>query len=363
MLVGHASGANDNAYNRNLVILPDYIGYGLTKSRPHPYLYQELTARNVVDAVRYGIALFKADKNTDGTYRDFASTAWRSVAVGYSQGGSVAMAVHKFIETNNLSTELHFAGSVCGDGPYDPIATIRWYIRQGKVYMPVVLPLILKGMIDANPYMKNHDINEYLTQKFLDTRIVSMIASKTCTTDNITDSLLTWSKKGYNDFRMYNKNDKEYGTFDDKDYTYAKISDVLTPMTISYFGNDDNFSSLTATRMTPTTRGVYEDLHKALESNDLTTGWTPWHRMVIFHSYGDEVVPYVNAQSALNRFGTSSYIHHVRYTDSESDMKHVPVGTTFYFKLIGTSPEDEAVTKVLGSWSDWVDYTNDSWTD
>jgi hypothetical protein len=43
-----------------LVILADYEGYGHTASRPHPYLYQELTARQVVDAVRYGIALYKA---------------------------------------------------------------------------------------------------------------------------------------------------------------------------------------------------------------------------------------------------------------------------------------------------------------
>lgn len=37
-----------------LVILPDYEGYGVSKNRAHPYLYQELTARQVVDAVRYG---------------------------------------------------------------------------------------------------------------------------------------------------------------------------------------------------------------------------------------------------------------------------------------------------------------------
>ena len=42
-----------------LVILPDYEGYGLTKDRPHPYLYQELTARQCVDATRYGLALYQ----------------------------------------------------------------------------------------------------------------------------------------------------------------------------------------------------------------------------------------------------------------------------------------------------------------
>ena len=40
-----------------LVIMPDYEGYGVSKNRPHPYLYQELTARQVADAARYGLAL------------------------------------------------------------------------------------------------------------------------------------------------------------------------------------------------------------------------------------------------------------------------------------------------------------------
>jgi hypothetical protein len=30
----------------NLVIMPDYEGYGVTRSHAHPYLYQELTARH-----------------------------------------------------------------------------------------------------------------------------------------------------------------------------------------------------------------------------------------------------------------------------------------------------------------------------
>ena len=95
-----------------LVILADYEGYGCTADRPHPYLYQELTARQVVDAVRYGLALYNSHVGTG--QRDFArfeDDNWKSVCIGYSQGGSVSLATHKFIETNGLSEELP-----CGAG-------------------------------------------------------------------------------------------------------------------------------------------------------------------------------------------------------------------------------------------------------
>ena len=103
-----------------LVIMPDYEGYGVTKDRAHPYLYQELTARQVVDAVRSGLALY--EQNIGFFSFSHFEDGWKSVCVGYSQGGSVALATHRFIEENGLAEELHFAGSVCGDGPYDPVA-------------------------------------------------------------------------------------------------------------------------------------------------------------------------------------------------------------------------------------------------
>ena len=36
-----------------IIIAPDYEGYGVTRDLPHPYLAQELTAQQVMDAVDY----------------------------------------------------------------------------------------------------------------------------------------------------------------------------------------------------------------------------------------------------------------------------------------------------------------------
>ena len=58
MLMMHAVDG-DSPSSKALVIMPDYEGYGGTVKRTHPYLCQELTARQVVDAVRAGMKLFK----------------------------------------------------------------------------------------------------------------------------------------------------------------------------------------------------------------------------------------------------------------------------------------------------------------
>lgn len=50
---------NDDRQEGDSIIAPDYEGYGLTKDLPHPYLSQRLTARQVLDAVTYGLELYQ----------------------------------------------------------------------------------------------------------------------------------------------------------------------------------------------------------------------------------------------------------------------------------------------------------------
>ena len=104
---------------QSIVIMPDYEGYGITRDRVHPYLVQELTARQVADAAKYGLQLYKSLDNAQPLAKD-----WKTISMGFSQGGAVALATHKYIEQHALDKELHFAGSFCGDGPYDLMQTI-----------------------------------------------------------------------------------------------------------------------------------------------------------------------------------------------------------------------------------------------
>ena len=397
-----------------LVIMPDYEGYGITADRAHPYLYQELTARQVVDAVRYGLALYNSNN-----LPPFENN-WQSVSLGYSQGGSVALAVHKFIEENGLADQLHYAGSVCGDGPYDPVAHLRYYITDngqnynnedptptahdaGSVTMPIVMPLILKGMCDSNPLMRQHTVDEYLSQKFLSTGSLDMIAAKKnpnrddqFSTEDVTKRYQWQMKYGLNNFvnlddpyetghasyrvyynptevcKMFYKSTKPFLLFGD--YTvFGKLQQMLTPECYAYFTNESNFE-VDGKRVIPTERGFMQDLHRALESNNLTVGWTPKHRIAFYHSSYDTVVPFVNLcsfvknhpelsyyikssssrLSAANAHPTNSVVDDeknadVYINDTNSTKDHIGAGKNFFLTgdFFGTSPDYELYKWVL----------------
>ena len=303
----------------NLVILPDYEGYGLTRNNAHPYLYQELTARQVVDAARYGIQLYKTSSQVDRIRHPFRD-GWRTICLGFSQGGSVALATQRFIEQNGLTDELQLAGSVCGDGPYDLMSTLMYYVGNdiaGKVMsMPVVLPLILKGMCDCNPYMKNHQVSDYLAGDFLRTGILDWLTEKEKTTDDITDAWKNQYKAGY-----YTTVLAEGGK--------AYLKDILKPEGYAYFkalyeANKDTYTSAAGIPL-PTKRGLMEDLHFALESNNMTMGWQPQHAIYLYHSYNDTVVPEANRARAVSTLG--DWV--IRIFASGDD--HVDEGKNFFF--------------------------------
>lgn len=315
-------GQGDMAYN-NLVILPDYEGFGITRERAHPYLCEEITGRQVTDAVRAGIALYQNDSQTEAIRRNFRDD-WRTICTGYSQGGAVAMATQRYIEQNNLSEELHLAGSLCGDGPYDPVSTILNYLekdQQGKALsMPVVLPMMLKGLCCYDETLSKYEVSDFLDERFLETGVLGWLDSKIMSTDNITDE---WKK-------LYEKGK-------DGDETYyrsvltrngdARLSNIMKEEALSYFTQLLAENPDYATTGVPLPKGGTpgEDLHLALEHNNLTRNWTPQHPLFLYHSTGDEVVPYENYESAEAHLG-----EWVTFYNSFANSTHVATGIEFF---------------------------------
>lgn len=314
--------AAEPSNNYNLVIMPDYEGYGTTSARSHPYLYQELTARQVVDATRYGIELYKNSDKTK-SFRHPLRNDFRTMSCGYSQGGSVALATHRFIEQNGLTDELHFVGSICGDGPYDPISTLMYYIKRDlegkKMSMAVVLPLIIKGMLDSNPYMKNHNASDYFTPEFISTGIMDWLTEKNLTTDEIENKWAEMARNGAT--TIFDNSGK------------AMMHDIMNEQCYNYFVTLYNqYKDVYATQGVPLPghRGVMEDLHFALSSNDITTGWVPQHTIMLFHSNSDTVVPYDNLTKAVGSINNEAGSGWVSTHTSSLGHDHVDSGTDFF---------------------------------
>ena len=99
----------------------------------------------ITGSVKAGLAYF--EKNIKSMEDD-----WSGVAIGYSQGGAVAAGVLRYCQEHN-ETSLRLKGAVCGDGPYDPLATLKRYIEMDKLYMPVAPSLLLKDYGDDGGFV------------------------------------------------------------------------------------------------------------------------------------------------------------------------------------------------------------------
>ena len=328
-----------NSYSQEaLVVIPDYEGYGATHGNTHPYIDREVLAHQVVEGTKAAIAWYQ--KNS----KKGLASGWRSVAIGYSQGGNVAASVLRYCQEHDEGS-LRMAGAVCGGGCYDPEATMQQYIDRGRIYMPISAALMIKSCLDTQPELREMPLNQICTQQFIDTGIFDWIQNKNYITEDIQNLLLSHSatKGGFlmycwsedeEDFlpftaeNMWNGNqlrewDLEYG----KANSYCTPEAVFTPEVIAYFKENKLPAS-------PTYAANLQNLRQVLRRNALYYAWKPQpdSGFTFFHSIRDEVVPYAaNMQTVADHWGTTTPQPYSKYDYYNSNTYlHVATGTAFF---------------------------------
>ena len=341
-------GVSADYMGRCIIIAPDYEGFGLTKDLPHPYLSQRLTARQVLDAVNYGLELYRkqsAERTSDDPLLPLKKD-WRMYAVGFSQGGAVTLALQRMIEEEGLSEPLHFYGSICGDGPYDLIETLRYYCqdngtsygvetehRKGTCTYPVVIPLIIKGMCATHPAMAKYRIEDFLSQQLIDTDVLSWIDSKEYTTSEMSKMWYDQLQSGLLTLERYYSPEQMAELFSSivEDKVVGHLDKMFTPETFAYLNNPDSMSVVPSN---PTS--AQQALHFALADNSVIKGWEPQHRIQFYHSRYDMVVPFGNYLAFRNAHpDIENSIYCINDTFSISD--HMTAATIFFLELIGTN--------------------------
>ena len=225
------------------LIIPDYLGYGITADRIHPYLVMDITARNVIDMYKAVVPFMEKAKcapEHDDIY-----------LMGYSQGGAVTMAVQHEIEHHYDSIKIRrvFAGG----GPYDVKATYDRFVETDHASYPCAVPIMMQGMVVGNKL--DLDMRELM--------------------------------EGY----IYENLDEWVNT---KRYTTGQINEFL--------GTNKTSKLLTKKGMDRTSQEVSE-LYKAMTENSiLSYSWTPKAPVFMMHSIDDDVVPYDNANRAKDRW-------------------------------------------------------------
>ena len=226
------------------LIIPDYLGYGVTADHIHPYLVMDITARNVLDMYLAVVPFMEAAgcaPEHDDIY-----------LMGYSQGGATTMAVQHLIEHHddeNIKLRRVFAGG----GPYDVKATYDRFVETNYASYPCAVPIMLQGMVIGNKL--DVDMSE-LMQPYIYEHLDEWVNSKRLTTGQINDLL----------------------------------------------GTNITSELLTTKGMDRTSKEVSE-LYKAMVNNSiLTYSWTPKAPVFMMHSIDDDVVPYENATRAKSKW-------------------------------------------------------------
>lgn len=224
------------------VAIADYIGYGITADRIHPYMHTESTARSVVEM---GLAVKPYLKRIGRT-----PESDKVILVGYSQGGSTTMAVMDMIQ-DEYSSFFPIQMTYCGGGPYELAATFDVSMEIGKTGIPCAIPMIVQGVNEGEQL--GLDMADFFKPHLLE---------------------------GYKNW------------INSKNYTVKQINQLI---------DSDNLHDI----MTDEGRNKYSRttarLYAALLRNS-TLNFRPYTPMYIFHSRQDETVPFINALKAEQYF-------------------------------------------------------------
>ena len=219
------------------VVIADYIGFGTTADRIHPYMHTESTARSVVDmalAVKPYLKYIGREPESDEV-----------ILFGYSQGGSTTLAVMDILQDEY--PEFPIKQVYAGGGPYDLAATFDYSMEVGVTGIPCAIPMIVQGVNEGERLGLN--MESFFKERLLE---------------------------HYNDWI----NSKKYTVKEiNRQIASRDLRDIMTE------AGRDRSSGETAL------------LYKALLKNS-TLNFIPRAPIYLFHSRTDQTVPFVNAEHA-----------------------------------------------------------------
>lgn len=106
-----------------LTVAADYVGYGVSRGTPHPYLLSKPSADAVIDLLTAARTL-RLKNNVQSNGQLFLA--------GYSEGGYVTMAAHRALQAGSTPHRDELRLTVPGAGPYNLTETLDVLLRRVK---------------------------------------------------------------------------------------------------------------------------------------------------------------------------------------------------------------------------------------
>lgn len=222
-----------------LVIVPDFIGYGISKDTYHPFLEPEITGRTAYDMRQAS--------------REFLRTIGyelpeRTMVAGYSLGGSMAMAMVKYYEERGI----HIERAGIGCGCYEPKEAFNAFARTG-ISTYCLIPTIIYSI---NKY---HNLNLDFSKIFK---------------GDLLENYNEWLDRDHDH---------------DQGFLQSRLG-----TDIHNFMHEDFF--------TETKNAEFDKIYTVLDSLSHVNGWTPKTEIYLYHAEDDESVPYECALYAYDEF-------------------------------------------------------------
>ena len=121
-----------------IAVAPDYVGYGASKGKEHPYLMATPTANAVVDL----LTASRIWRQREG----YASNG-QLFLMGYSEGGYATVAAHRKIQSDNSIHLPQLVGSIPGSGPYHVGETMSVLLVRIRDQNPLIGGLLSPGLL------------------------------------------------------------------------------------------------------------------------------------------------------------------------------------------------------------------------
>lgn len=253
-----------------VVLMPDYMGFGISRDSILPYLNASMTAQASLDMLNASIPFLY--------YRGVRVLSTELILCGYSQGAAAALAVQRLIETSY--PEYTVLRTYIGAGPYSPADTYDYCVKMDKTSIPCAVPMLLQGML----------VSEHLDYK-------------------MEDLLLPPLREHYQEWI----NSKEYTMFQINAMIGSnRVSEIMSPLALDK------------------SRYPTNTFYEALKRNRID-GWMPRGSIYMFHSLSDDMVPFVNS-TILQRYFESIGFDDVSYDFGEYG-PHMSAALRFFQNL------------------------------
>lgn len=278
-----------------VVVEPFYTGFGVSADKKQTYLCQKLIAQQCVDMIPAVIRLLEK-KGVDllpgyGTY-----------VTGYSQGGGNAVAVGRHIEmvaSSDLRKQINLKKVTAGAGPYDPMGTFSYWLKEDRLTLSMVLPMVVQGMREGHPdVMKDVKFADYFSELYKSTGFIEQVENNDLSAGMMID----------NDPRLQSINLGQSGLF-----TWMRFSGIMS----DEVQNPDSH--------------MRKALEECLVAEDVTD-WIPTVPLELYSCVNDNVVPYVpNTLAYYNKL--KNIINNVKLVENTTIEDHILGQVNFTYRL------------------------------